>query len=178
MRSFLAAALMATSSFGVLGVAGVPAAEGQTAPSEATIRSIIVEGNQRIEDRTIQSYLLVEPGDPFDSERIDLSLKTLFGTGLFADASFEQRGSDLVVRVVENPIINRVIFEGNKALDDDKLREEIQAAPRGIFTAARVQADVQRILELYRGSGRFAATVEPQYKPLEQNRVDLVFEIT
>ncbi|WP_415111583.1 outer membrane protein assembly factor BamA, partial [Hyphomonas sp.] len=92
--------------------------------------------------------------------------------------SIDRNGDDLLVRVVENPIINRVIFEGNRALKDDKFKEEIQAAPRGIFTAARVQADVQRILELYRQSGRFAAKVEPQYKPLEQNRVDLVFEIT
>ncbi|MEL7113564.1 MAG: POTRA domain-containing protein [Pseudomonadota bacterium] len=115
-----------------------------------TIRQIRIEGNQRIEDRTVQSYLLVAPGDTFDPARIDLSLKTLFATGLFADASFDKSGSDLIVRVVENPIINRVLFEGNSALDDDKLREEIQAAPRGIFTAARVQADVQRILELYR----------------------------
>ena len=83
-----------------------------------------------------------------------------------------------MVQVVENPIINRVLFEGNRAIDDDKIREEIQAEPRGIFTAARVQADVQRILELYRQSGRFAAQVNPQYKPLDQNRVDLIFEIT
>ncbi len=174
MRSVFAAALMASTGLAVASLALVPAASAQEGE---TIRRILVEGNQRIEDRTVQSYLLVEPGDSFDAARIDLSLKTLFATGLFADASFEKTGPDLVVRVVENPIINRVIFEGNRALDDDKFREEIQAAPRGIFTAARVQADVQRILELYRQSGRFSATVEPQYKPLEQNRVDLVFVI-
>lgn len=175
MRNVFAAALMATSS-----LAGATALVAQPAIAQEneTIRQIIVEGNQRIEDRTVQSYLLVEPGDPFDLSRIDLSLKTLFATGLFADASFDKSGSDLVVRVVENPIINRVIYEGNSAIDDDKMREEVQAAPRGIFTAARVQADVQRILDLYRKSGRFSATVEPQYKPLDQNRVDLVFVIT
>ena len=174
MRKVLAAALMATSAY------AVPALPAPDAAAQAleTIRQIRIEGNQRVEDRTVQSYLLVSPGDPFDPSRIDLSLKTLFATGLFADASFEKAGSDLVVRVVENPIINRVIFEGNNALNDDKLREEVQAAPRGIFTAARVQADVQRILELYRQSGRFSATVEPQYKPLDQNRVDLVFVMT
>ena len=171
MRKVLAAILMASSA---LAVTNVPVLQADAQTAE-TIRQIRIEGNQRIEDRTVQSYLLVSPGDPFDPSRIDLSLKTLFATGLFADASFDKAGSDLVVRVVENPIINRVLFEGNKALDDDKLREEIQAAPRGIFTAARVQADVQRILELYRQSGRFSATVEPQYKPLDQNRVDLVF---
>ncbi|WP_340693632.1 outer membrane protein assembly factor BamA [Hyphomonas sp.] len=180
MRKFLAATFMATSVFTFVALPGLTnTAEAQEDNRYGgTIRSILVEGNQRIEARTVQSYLLVEPGDPFDAERIDLSLKTLFATNLFADVSIDRNGDDLLVRVVENPIINRVIFEGNKALKDDKFKEEIQAAPRGIFTAARVQADVQRILELYRQSGRFAAKVEPQYKPLEQNRVDLVFEIT
>lgn len=180
MRKFLAATFMATS---VLSLAGAPGDAGSAQAQEdnrygGTIRSIVVEGNKRIEARTVQSYLLLEPGDSFDPNRIDLSLKTLFATNLFADVSIDRRGDDLVVRVVENPIINRVIFEGNKALKEDKLKEEIQAEPRGIFTAARVQSDVQRILELYRQSGRFAAKVEPQYKPLEQNRVDLIFQIT
>jgi outer membrane protein insertion porin family len=180
MRKFLAATLMATSVFASVSLPGLNnSAEAQEDNRYGgTIRSVLVEGNQRIEARTVQSYLLVEPGDAFDAERIDLSLKTLFATNLFADVSIDRNGDDLLVRVVENPIINRVIFEGNRALKDDKFKEEIQAAPRGIFTAARVQADVQRILELYRQSGRFAAKVEPQYKPLEQNRVDLVFEIT
>tara|TARA_R110000751_G_scaffold24143_12_gene66409 strand:- start:7183 stop:9744 length:2562 start_codon:yes stop_codon:yes gene_type:complete len=180
MRKFLAATFMATSVFTFAVLPGLTnTAEAQEDNRYGgTIRSILVEGNQRIEARTVQSYLLVEPGDAFDAERIDLSLKTLFATNLFADVSIDRNGDDLLVRVVENPIINRVIFEGNRALKEDKFKEEIQAAPRGIFTAARVQADVQRILELYRQSGRFAAKVEPQYKPLEQNRVDLVFEIT
>ncbi|MBY9067581.1 outer membrane protein assembly factor BamA [Hyphomonas sp. WL0036] len=179
MRKFLAATILATSAIGLAANGfGLAASAQEDALYGGTIRSIVVEGNQRIEARTVQSYLLVEPGDPFDPDRIDLSLKTLFATNLFADVSIDRRGSDLVIQVVENPIINRVIFEGNRALKDDKLREEIQAAPRGIFTAARVQSDVQRIMELYRRSGRFAAKVEPQYKPLEQNRVDLIFEVT
>lgn len=179
MRKFLAATVLATSVF-ALGTGGqlTEARAQEDARYDGTIRSIVVEGNKRIEARTVQSYLLLEPGDAFDPDRIDLSLKTLFATNLFADVSIDRREDDLVVRVVENPIINRVIFEGNRALKDDKLREEIQAAPRGVFTAARVQADVQRVLEMYRRSGRFAAKVEPQYKPLEQNRVDLIFEIT
>ncbi len=179
MRSFFTASAL---TFGLL-TATSPAAEAQSPPAQqdplaGTIRSIIVEGNQRIEDRTVQSYLLVEPGSTFDLERIDLSLKTLFATGLFADVSIDRLGSDLVVRVVENPIINRVIFEGNRALNDERLSEEIQAAPRGIFTQSRVQSDVQRILEAYRRTGRFAAQVNPQYRPLDQNRVDLIFEIS
>lgn len=178
MRSILSATAMAAAFALVPGLGSAGQASAQEDLLAGNIRAVVVEGNQRIEARTVQSYLLLEAGDPFDGERIDLSLKTLFATGLFADVAIDRRGSDLVVRVVENPIINRVIFEGNKALDDDKLREEIQAAPRGIFTAARVQGDVQRILELYRQSGRFSATVEPEYKPLDQNRVDLIFKMT
>ncbi len=174
----LAASLSTTALVTVASLAAVSTASAQEDPFGGTIRSIVVEGNQRYEARTVLSYLLVEPGDRFDQERIDLSLKALFATTLFADVAIDRRGNDLVIKVVENPVINRVLFEGNSAIDDDKIREEIQAAPRGVFTAARVQADVQRILELYRQQGRFAATVTPQYKPLEQNRVDLIFEIT
>ena len=150
MRKFLAATFMATSVFALQSVGGVAGAAQAQEDNRygGTIRSIVVQGNKRIEARTVQSYLLLEPGDTFDPNRIDLSLKTLFATNLFADVSIDRLGDDLIVRVVENPIINRVIFEGNKALKEDKLREEIQAEPRGIFTAARVQSDVQRVLEL------------------------------
>ncbi len=161
-----------------------PAAAGARQPAAPVIQQpgipiqrILVEGNQRIEPATIQSYLLVHPGDTFDPERIDLSLKTLFATGLFADVQIEQRGADLVVSVIENPIINRVIFEGLHTLKEDDLEDEVQARPRSVFTPARAQADVQRIVELYRRSGRFAAAVTPQVRELDQNRVDLIFVV-
>ncbi|MBL8550754.1 MAG: outer membrane protein assembly factor BamA [Hyphomonadaceae bacterium] len=147
------------------------------APAAAVIGRIQVEGIQRIEASTVTSYMSLRPGEPFDPERIDLSIKTLFATGLFADVQIQQRGSDLVVRVVENPIINRVLFEGVRSMKEDTLTDEVQARPRSVFTPARAQADVQRILEVYRRSGRFAATVTPQVRELEQNRVDLIFEI-
>lgn len=179
MRKAFMTALMLTTSLATPAIlGGENKAHAQQDVYQGVISSIVVEGNQRVESRTVQSYLLVQPGDPLDPDRIDLSLKTLFATGLFADVAFDVRGNTLVVRVVENPVINRVLFEGNSAIDDDKMREEIQAKPRGIFTAARVQSDVQRIIELYRQSGRFAAEVTPQYKPLDQNRVDLIFEVT
>lgn len=180
MRSVLASAVALSSV--LTGATLVDGPLSLTASAQASdtdpIRQIVVRGNERIEARTIESYLLLEPGQPFDPVRVDLSLKTLFATGLFADVAIGRTGDDLLVQVVENPIINQVLFEGNRAIDDDKLREEIQAAPRGVFTAARVQADVQRILEVYRRAGRFSVNVTPQYKPLDQNRVDLVFEIS
>lgn len=149
----------------------------QAQPSGVAIRRVMVEGNQRIEPATIASYLQVGPGDVFDPERIDMSIKTLFATGLFSDVQIEQRGTDLVVVVSENPIINRVIFEGMRTLDEEDLEGEVQARPRSVFTPARAQADVQRILDVYRRNGRFAAQVTPQVRELDQNRVDLIFEV-
>ena len=149
----------------------------QSVTSGGIINRILIEGNERVEPSTVSSYLLIKPGDPFDPAIIDLSLKTLFATGLFADVAFGRRGDDLLIRVAENPIINRVVFEGNKAKDDEDLAEEIDLRPRIVYTKAKVQADVQKILEFYRRSGRFAATVNPKVIELPQNRVDLVYEI-
>ena len=141
------------------------------------MREIRVEGIERVEPETIKSYLVIQPGDPFDNERIDRSLKALFATGLFADVSIRREGDGLVVKVVENPIINRIAFEGNRKLSDNQLSSEVQLKPRTIFTRTKVQGDVKRVLELYRRNGRFAATVDAKVIKLAQNRVDLVFEI-
>ncbi|MEH6524862.1 MAG: outer membrane protein assembly factor BamA [Sneathiella sp.] len=142
------------------------------------ISEIRIDGNQRIEDSTVKSYLLVTEGNPYDRARVDRSLKSLFNTGLFADVSIRQEGTVLIVDVVENPIINRLAFEGNRTLEDEVLSAEIQLRPRIVYTRARVQNDVQRLITVYRRSGRFAATVEPKVILLPENRVDLVFEIT
>ena len=142
------------------------------------IQSIAVRGNQRIEPETVGSYLPLQAGMPADQELLDLSLKTLFNTGLFADVSLEmQPNGALVIDVQENPIVNQVIIEGNKRIKDDKISEEIQLAPRSVYTRAKAQSDVQRLIELYRAKGRFAATVTPKVKPLEQNRIDVIYEV-
>jgi len=142
-----------------------------------TIAQIAVQGNQRIEPATIRTYTAVREGDPFDPVMIDQSLKNLFATGLFADVSIGRQGDILIIRVVENPIINRITLEGNDRLEDDEIEPEIQLRPRVVYTRAKVQQDVERILDLYRRSGRFAVTVEPKVIELPQNRVDLVFEV-
>ncbi len=142
-----------------------------------TISEIRIEGTERVEPETVKSYMTVQPGDPFDPDRIDRTLKALFNTGLFADVRLTRVGNALVVKVVENPLINRVVFEGNHKLSDSTLQQEVQEKPRQSFTRTKAQSDVRRILELYRRSGRFAATVDPKIIKLPQNRVDLVFEI-
>ena len=145
--------------------------------AQTTIQEVLVEGNERIEADTVRSYLSISVGDAFETTEINDSLKSLFATGLFADVTIRRESSALIVRVVENPIINRVAFEGNKRIDDETLESETQLRARVVYTRTRVQSDVQRLIEIYRRSGRFAAQIEPKVIQLAQNRVDLVFEI-
>ncbi len=152
-------------------------AQALAADDGTIVRHITIEGNQRIERETVLSYMTLQEGDAYDAGKVDASLKKLFETGLFADISMHRDGDTLVVSVVENPIINRVAYEGIHAVKEDDLNNEVQLKPRTIYTRAKVQADVSRIIELYRRGGRFAATVEPKVIRLPQNRVDLVFEI-
>jgi outer membrane protein insertion porin family len=148
-----------------------------TRPAGPIVRDIQVHGTQRIEPATVLSYMSIRPGDPYDEQNVDRSLKTLFATGLFADVKINWNGSVLTVNVVENPILNRVLFEGENKVSEKDLTKEVQLKPRMVFTRAKVQADVQRIIELYRRNGKFAATVDPQIIQRPQNRVDLIFSI-
>jgi outer membrane protein insertion porin family len=142
-----------------------------------TARNIVVEGNQRVETDTILAYMQVGEADVDSSEALDEAVKNLFQTGLFSDVRIFRRGSAIVVHVEENPLINRVAFEGNSEITDENLTKEVELRERTIFTRSRVQSDVQRIVALYRRSGLFSARVEPKIIRLPQNRVDLVFEV-
>lgn len=155
-------------------------AQAPAAPAQQTayVSAISVQGNERIDSQTIVSYLPFQTGSTVDAEMIDLAVKTLYRTDLFSDVQIAMNGGEMVVTVVEAPIINQVVFEGNKSMTKDKLRDEVQIRPRGVFTKAKVQEDVQRIIELYRKAGRISATVTPKIVELPQKRVDLIFEIT
>lgn len=146
-------------------------------PGGPPVSEIVIEGTQRIDPNTVRSYMTVKVGDVLSAAEINNSLKALYGTGLFADVAISREGSRLLVRVVENPVINQIAFEGNDALEDDELDTEVQLRPRVVFTRTKVQQDVKRIIDLYRQSGYFAAVVEPKVIQLPQNRVNLVFEI-
>ena len=172
LRLVMALALTAS----ILAVGGMPGFSGQ-AMAQGVVKDIQVAGNRRVEPETVRSYLQFAPGEAYNAAKIDASLKALFATGLFSDVTIEPQGSTVVVTVVENPVINQVAFEGNSEVDTATLSGEVQLKPRSVFTRARVQADVQRILDVYRRQGRFAASVEPKIIELEQDRINLVFEI-
>ncbi|HEY0625927.1 MAG TPA: outer membrane protein assembly factor BamA [Allosphingosinicella sp.] len=175
LGSFASPALAQTQADPAMAMSASQAA--QAAPVSGTIRSISVSGNQRLEPETVISYMALRVGEPYDRERLDQALRDLYATELFADVQIRDNQGALVVEVRENPVINRIVLEGNKRLKSDKINPEIRLAPRQIFTRSKARADVARIVELYRRQGRFAATVEPKIVQLDQNRVDVVFEI-
>jgi len=141
------------------------------------VNSIVVEGNRRVEVETIRSYFNTRPGETIDSYKIDQALKALYATGLFQDVRINRAGPRLIVTVVENPVINRVAFEGNAKLKDEQLVNEVQSKTRGTLSRPTVQADVQRLVEIYRRNGRFDVRIVPKIIELPNNRVDLVFEV-
>lgn len=184
-------AIVSALLLGTVAIAGPAVAQQQQQPAPTlspvtsvapdvtgTIRSVVVRGNERLEPETVRSYIDLRPGDRYDRERGDIALKSLYATELFADVQIRFNDGELAIDIRENPVINRIILEGNKRLKEDKIREEIRLAPRQIFTRSKARADVARILELYRRSGRFGANVEPKIVQLDQNRVDVVFEMT
>lgn len=173
-RTILVAAIL--SGFAPILSGSLPVI-GAVEASAATVSRIIVRGNTRVEASTVESYLTIRPGRPYGPSDVDESLKTLFATGLFGDVSINRQGNALVVTVTENPMVNRISFEGNKRLNDKTLTGVVRTEERSMLTNAKVQSDVQNILEAYRRSGRYRATVEPKIIDRSNNRVDLVFEI-
>ena len=164
----------------MLAVLGAPSLAALLVSSPATaqtVQSIVVEGNRRVELETIRSYFKPGPNGVLDQGRIDDGLKALIETGLFQDVRISRPGGKIVVTVVENPVIGRIAFEGNKKVKDDQLSAEIQSKPRGTFSRPMVQSDAQRITEIYRHSGRYDVRVTPEIIEQPNNRVDLVFTI-
>ncbi len=179
MNRFLNVGLLVAGLLCILTFASAGAqAQGYfSPPSGQPIDNIAVVGAERIEPSTILTYLDVKAGDDMTQETFDRALKSLYGTGLFADVTLRQKGGTLEVTVVENPVINEIAFEGNDKIKDEELLAEIQLRPRQVFTRTKVQADSNRLFQLYQRGGRFSVNIDPKIIELDQNRVNLVFEI-
>ncbi len=171
-------ALSAAVLGGLLVSAGAVTIASSSVALAQSVNSIVVEGNRRVETATIRSYFKAGPGGQLGPAEINEGIKALYATGLFSDVHVNRTGGRIVVTVAENPVINRVAFEGNKKAKDTQLEAEVQSKPRGTLSNPTVQADVQRILEIYHHTGYYDVTVVPQIIDLPNNRVDLVFKIT
>ncbi len=148
-----------------------------TAVAQGVIRDIRIEGNRRLEPETVRSYTKLTVGQAYDDAKADETIRGLFATGLFSDVKINRTSTGVVITVVENPVIAQVAFEGNSEVEKTALEAEVQLKPRSVFTRAKAQADVQRILDVYRRQGRFAASVQPKLIELDNNRVNVVYEI-
>jgi outer membrane protein insertion porin family len=176
-RKALGALLLAA----VLGAPPIPAllapAAAQAVVEPEQTRSVVVRGNRRIEVGTILSYMQLEPDQQVTAEDLNAAVRRLFDTGLFRDVRIIPQPDRLIVEVEENPSINEIAFEGNDVLSDEDLRSVISMRPRFPFTPSAAEADAQSIIEIYRRTGRYGASVEPKIIRREENRVDVVFEI-
>src|SRR6202051_1450246 len=163
-----------------MGIVGLGVGVAYAAPpaeAGASTNSIVVQGNRRVEAETVRSYFKAGPGERLDAAKIDAALKALYASGLFEDVHITQSGGHIIVTVVEAPVINRLAFEGNHRMKDEQLQEEIQSKERGSLSRATVQADTQRIIDIYQRNGRFDVSVVPKIIERPNSRVDLVFEI-
>lgn len=145
--------------------------------ASAIINEIVVEGNQRVETPTVLSFVDVKLGSSFTEEQREEILKNMYASGLFADVVVQESGSSLVITVQENKIINAIAFEGNERIKEELMLAELGLRPREVYTPARAQEAAQKIRDMYRLTGRYAAKVEPKIIERDEGRIDLVFEI-
>lgn len=149
----------------------------QTTNETVTVSEIAISGNSRVSDSTISAYLPVRVGDAISEDSLDNAIDSLFATKLFNDVTINIEGTRISIAVVENPIVNRVNIEGNDVLDDERLLAELDIQPRRVFTRKVAVDATQKLLDIYRLSGRYAAEITPQVIRLDNNRVDLIFEV-
>ncbi|MBF0429454.1 MAG: outer membrane protein assembly factor BamA, partial [Magnetococcales bacterium] len=145
--------------------------------SDEIIDSIRVEGARRIEVDTVKSHVAVTPGKPMAHDSIRNSIKALYDTGFFKDVAIEQQGSALVVRVVENPTVSKVTFEGNDAYSKEELEKLIHIKPQTLYNRSATERDLTALRQAFRIKGFFLAKIDMTVKPLDQNMVDVVFNI-
>lgn len=152
----------------------VPYVDGAAFAQSAN--SIVVRGNQRVEADAVRAYFTSNNGR-LDANAVDEGLRRLYATGQFRDVRVSRSGGAIVVTVVENNVINAVNFRGNKKVKDAVLTAEVQSKSRGPYNPSLVQADVERIREIYRRSGRSDVKIEAQTSSLANGRVDVTFQI-
>lgn len=141
------------------------------------IKSISIVGNERVEVDTVRTYLPFKEGDDFDASQTSYLVRSLYATGLFSNVEIGQTDGVVTVRVTENPLVNKVVFEGNKEIDTKRLEEIVALKSRNIYSPAKVQADVQTLQGAYRSRGRFTTNIRAQLIQRDQNRVDVVYKI-
>lgn len=164
-------------------VFGTPAAfvgtalVASSAAHAATLSSIQVSGNERIDSATIRSYVTVDFGENFSQSDLNNTLNVLFATGFFADVQVTSSGSTIYISVVENPVVVQITFVGNRKVRDPQLSELVETEVRGVLSNAVLTSDIRRIEDRYRNEGRGEAIVTVEVQPVDGNLANVVFYI-
>lgn len=141
------------------------------------VTSIEVVGNQRVEKSTIINYLGFEIGDNFDEVVKSDAVKNLYATSLFEDISIKSDAGKITINVKENPLVSRVQFTGNTKVKTSMLIDEVYTTAGDSLKRSRLAADIEKVKEIYKRSGRFTVGVDARVEPQENNRVKVVFQI-
>ena len=179
-RSFGArsrARLLATAVFVGAATASVPMLTPAYAQS-FSFSNVEIQGNERVDAATILNYSGIRRGQSVSAGGLNDAYQRIMNSGLFESVELVPQGATLLIKVVEYPVVNVISIEGNKRLKDEKLSELIKSQPRRIYSPSMAESDAAAIAEAYRVSGRLAASVTPKIIRRNDNRVDLVFEIT
>ena len=137
---------------------------------------IVIQGNKRLESELIlRSSGLKEMG--LDDRSLSQAIKNLYRSGYFSDVNIFRSKGVVYVNVKENPIIDLISIEGNKEITDEIILEEIGTRSRNVFSRDLIKIDSEKILTLYKRQGFFSTFVEPKIIKVDENRVNLVFEV-
>ena len=146
--------------------------------NENIINSISIEGIQRVDKETVTSYANISKGDVYTEEIGNNVLKNLFETNLFSNIQISFEANSLNIKLQENPTINLVRFYGNSKIKDEDLEIEISLKERSVYSRSKVKKDIERMLSLYQRAGRLSTEIDPKLEMLDNNRVNLNYEIT
>ncbi len=159
------------------GVLPVLAAVAEQAGVKVT--TIEIRGNKRIELPAIAGRLTLKPGDPYTPENVRGQIKILYETGFFEDVQVETEsgagGVALAYLVREKPFITEIVFDGNKELSDDKLKEKITIKSQAYLDQQQVKESAEKIRLAYQGDGYFNCQVIPVVQTLDEDRKRLTF---
>jgi outer membrane protein insertion porin family len=146
------------------------------------VTAIEIRGNKRIELPAIAGRLTLKPGDPYTPENVRGQIKILYETGFFEEVQVETElgtgGAGLTFLVREKPFITEIVFDGNKELSDDKLKEKITIKSQAFLDQLQAKESAEKIRLAYQGDGYFNCRVIPVVQTLDEDRKRLTYFIT
>ena len=140
-------------------------------------KQIFVQGNLRLDSGVIIRDSKIKEFKVTNQKALSAAVKNLYSTGYYQDVKISKTGNKVFIKIIENPIINKIAFEGNSEIKDDMLADEVSLKVRNVFSVDKIKNDVMKIQNLYKRLGFFSVSIDPKKIKLDENRINLVFEI-